>query len=119
MPNVTSNGITIEYDTFGDKSAPPILLIMGLGSQMILWAEEFCAALAGRGHFVVRFDNRDVGMSTKLDHLGMPDFAAAMMASAARQPFDGAPYLLTDMAGDAVSVLDALSIDKAHIVGAS
>ena len=119
MPNVEANGITIEYDTFGRPGDPPILLIMGLGAQMILWDEEFCNALAGHGHFVVRFDNRDVGMSTKLDHLGMPDFAAALAASAARQPFAGAPYLLADMADDAVGVLDALSIQKAHVVGAS
>lgn len=119
MPNVTSNGITIEYDTFGNASAPPILLIMGLGAQMILWDEEFCGQLAEHGYFVMRFDNRDVGMSTKLDHLGIPDFAAAMAAVAAREPFSGAPYLLADMAGDAISVLDALAIDKAHIVGAS
>jgi pimeloyl-ACP methyl ester carboxylesterase len=119
MPNVTSNGITIEYDSFGTPSASPLLLIMGLGAQMILWDEEFCGQLAERGHYVIRFDNRDVGKSSKLDHLGMPDFAAAMAASAARQPFAGAPYLLSDMAGDAISVLDALAIKKAHVVGAS
>lgn len=119
MPNVSANGITIEYDTFGRPGDPPLLLIMGLGAQMILWDEEFCGALAKRGYFVVRFDNRDVGMSTKLDHLGMPDFAAAMVAAAARQPFAGAPYLLSDMAHDAAGLLDALSIDKAHVVGAS
>lgn len=119
MPNVSANGITIEYDTFGRPGDPPMLLIMGLGAQMILWDEEFCGALADRGYFVVRFDNRDVGMSTKLDHLGMPDFAAAMAAAAARTPFDGAPYLLTDMANDAAGVLDALSIQAAHVVGAS
>src|SRR5262245_27409678 len=104
MSNITANGITIEYDTFGTRSAPPILLIMGLGAQMILWDEEFCAQLAERGHFVVRFDNRDVGMFTKLDALGMPNFAAAFAASAARQPYSDAPYLLSDMAADAAGL---------------
>jgi len=111
MPNLSANGIRIEYEEFGDRSRPPLLLIMGLGAQMILWPEEFCEQLAGRGHRVIRFDNRDVGKSTWFDDLGVPD---ALM----RQPV-AAPYLLRDMAADAVGVLDALGIDTAHIVGAS
>jgi pimeloyl-ACP methyl ester carboxylesterase len=118
MPNVTANGITIEYEEFGDHGGRPLLLIMGLGAQMILWHEEFCQQLAARGYRVIRFDNRDVGKSTWFDQLGMPDVAAAVGASLLRQPVQ-APYLLRDMAADAVGLLDALQIEKAHIVGAS
>jgi pimeloyl-ACP methyl ester carboxylesterase len=118
MPSIAANGITLEYDTFGAADAPPILLIMGLGAQMILWDEEFCTRLSERGYRVIRFDNRDVGRSTKLDALGLPDVAAAMMAAATRQPF-AAPYLLADMAADAAGLLDGLNIRSAHVVGAS
>lgn len=78
MPNVTANGIQIEYDTFGDNSSPALLLIMGGGSQMIYWEVEFCEVLAKKGHFVIRFDNRDVGLSTKFEKAGVPDMMAAM-----------------------------------------
>jgi pimeloyl-ACP methyl ester carboxylesterase len=113
-----ANGITIEYEEFGDSDAPPLLLIMGLGGQMILWHEDFCHQLAARGHRVIRFDNRDVGKSSWLDHLGTPNVAAVMGAVLARQRIS-APYLLRDMAADAAGLLDALRIEKAHIVGAS
>jgi pimeloyl-ACP methyl ester carboxylesterase len=118
MPNLTANGITIAYEEFGDHGGRPMLLIMGLGAQMILWPEEFCEQLAARGHRVIRFDNRDVGQSSWFDQLGIPDVAAALGAAMMRQPVS-APYLLRDMAADAVGVLDALRIDRAHIVGAS
>jgi pimeloyl-ACP methyl ester carboxylesterase len=118
MPRVKSNEIEIEYDEFGRRTDRPVLLIMGLGSQMILWREEFCEQLAARGHRVVRFDNRDVGKSTWFDHLGLPDVLAAVGATLARQPV-AAPYVLRDMAADAAGLLDALQIDQAHIVGAS
>lgn len=118
MPSVTANGIRIEYEEFGDRSGRPLLLIMGLGAQMILWPEEFCELLAARGHRVIRFDNRDVGKSTWFDQLGVPDVAAAVGAALMRQPVT-APYLLRDMAADAAGVLDALRIDSAHVVGAS
>jgi pimeloyl-ACP methyl ester carboxylesterase len=118
MPNVRANGIDIEYDEFGDRTARPVLLIMGLGAQMILWHEDFCTQLAARGHRVIRFDNRDVGKSSKLNHLGVPNVLLAMGAALARQPVS-APYRISDMAGDAVGLLGALDIDKAHIVGAS
>jgi pimeloyl-ACP methyl ester carboxylesterase len=85
---------------------------------MILWHEEFCQQLAGRGHRVIRFDNRDVGKSSWFDQLGVPDVTAAVGAALMRQPVK-APYLLRDMAADAVGLLDALHIDQAHIVGAS
>lgn len=114
MPNMTANGIQIEYDIFGERSSPAILLIMGLSAQMIGWEEEFCTQLAENGLFVIRFDNRDVGLSTKFEEAGIPDLMAAMRG----EDFQ-APYRLEDMADDAVGLLDALGIEKAHICGAS
>lgn len=114
MPNVTANGIQIEYDTFGASSSPALLLIMGGGSQMIYWEVEFCELLAKNGHFVIRFDNRDVGLSTKFETAGIPDIMAAMKG----EPVNTA-YTLEDMADDAVGLLNALGIEKAHICGAS
>ena len=113
-----ANGIELCYDTFGDAGAPPILLIMGLAAQMIAWDEEFCAGLASRGFRVIRFDNRDIGRSTWFDSAGMPDVAAAYAAAMQGQPV-AAPYLLSDMADDAIGLLDALGIESAHVVGAS
>ena len=118
MPHAHANGITIEYDTFGNPGDVPLLLIMGLGAQMILWDEEFCSTLAKRGHWVIRFDNRDIGLSTKLDDAGMPDVVAAVSAIVTRQPI-AAPYTLSDMAADTAGLLDALDIPTAHVVGAS
>lgn len=118
MPRARSNGIELEYDSFGRPGDPPLLLVMGLGAQMILWHEEFCEALAARGLHVVRFDNRDVGRSTWLDDAGMPDVMAAMVAAAQRQPVRSA-YRLSDMAADAAGLLDALDIETAHVAGAS
>ena len=116
MPQARANGIQLEYDTFGRASDAPLLLIMGLGAQMVLWDEEFCALLAGHGHYVVRFDNRDVGLSTKFDHAGVPDLASIMAPGADRK---SVPYTLDDMADDAAGLLAALRIDSAHVVGAS
>ena len=116
MPQARANGIQLEYDSFGRASDAPLLLIMGLGAQMVLWDEEFCEALAQRGHFVVRFDNRDVGLSTKFDHAGVPDMAKIMARGGDRT---SAPYTLDDMADDAAGLLDALRIESAHVVGAS
>ena len=118
MPRAAANGLQIEYQTFGEPDDPPLLLVMGLGAQMILWHEEFCAALAERGHYVVRFDNRDAGMSTKLDHAGFPDVLGALSAAAQGRRVD-APYRLCDMADDAAGLLDALDLESAHVVGAS
>jgi pimeloyl-ACP methyl ester carboxylesterase len=116
MPQLAANGITIEYDERG--SGDPLLLIMGLGAQMTRWPEGFCDRLAARGFRVIRFDNRDIGLSSKMDEAGLPDMAAILTAFAAgTQP--PAAYTLREMAEDAVGVLDALGIDKAHIVGAS
>ncbi len=97
---------------------PPILLIMGLNAQMLLWPDRFCEQLAARGHRVIRYDNRDVGLSTRLDHLGAPNIPAAVLRAQLGMPIR-APYSLTDMAGDAMAVLDAHGLDRACIVGAS
>jgi pimeloyl-ACP methyl ester carboxylesterase len=113
-----ANGIELCYDSFGDPQAPPLLLIMGLAAQMIAWDDEFCSLLAGRGYRVIRFDNRDIGLSTRFDAAGLPDVSAAFMAAMQGQPVT-APYLLRDMADDAVGLLDALDIGSAHVVGAS
>ena len=118
MPIARANGIDIEYEVFGTPRDPALLLIMGLGAQMILWDEAFCAQLAGRGHYVIRFDNRDVGGSTKFDDRGMPNVLSAMTAVLSGGTVD-APYTLSDMAADSVGLLDALGIDRAHVVGAS
>jgi len=108
------NEMDIVYDTFGEEISPPMVLIMGLGSQMILWDDEFCSQLAARGFRVIRFDNRDVGRSTKLSHLGIPDFRSLMKGEDVE-----IPYTLHDMAKDTIGLLDALHIDSAHVVGAS
>jgi pimeloyl-ACP methyl ester carboxylesterase len=118
MPKATANGIQLEYDTFGDAAASPLLLVMGLGAQMIAWDEEFCSLIADKGHHVIRFDNRDVGLSTRIESGGVPNIPAIMEARAKGEPVS-APYLLADMAADAAGLLDALGIAKAHIVGAS
>ena len=113
-----ANGIELTYDTFGDPDAPPLVLIMGLGAQMVAWDDEFCGALAARGFRVIRFDNRDVGLSTRLDQLGVPNVPLLMLAHLAGRPIS-APYTLSDMARDVVGLFDALGIDTAHVVGAS
>jgi len=115
---VSANGLTLCYETFGDPANPPMLLIMGMGAQMVGWDDEFCEALAARGFRVIRFDNRDAGKSTRFDHAGVPDVASAMTRAWLRMPVS-APYLLDDMASDVVGLLDALHIEKAHLVGAS
>ena len=110
--------LEICHQTFGRPSDPPLLLIAGLGAQMILWEDDFCAALAARDLWVVRFDNRDVGKSTQIDWKPSADAGAAV---AERKKGDriAAPYLLKDMAADAVGLMDALGIARAHFVGAS
>ncbi len=112
-----ANGLKLCYQTFGAQSDPAMLMIMGLGAQMILWDEEMCEALAARGYFVIRFDNRDVGKSSKID-IAPPDLVKALFALKPGEPFP-APYLLSDMAADAIGLLDALGVARAHIVGAS
>ena len=97
MPRAHANGIELEYESFGELRDPPLLLIMGLGSQMIVWPDELCRMLAAKGFRVIRYDNRDVGLSTK----------------------PAAGYTLDDMADDAAGLLDALDLPSAHVVGAS
>lgn len=118
MTSITANNITIEYDTFGKESDRPLLLIMGFGAQMTRWRPEFCELLADAGHYVIRFDNRDVGLSQKFGELGIPDMQKiAEEAAAGGNP--SVPYTLFDMADDAAGLMDALGIDTAHICGAS
>lgn len=112
------NGIQIAYDTFGDQGSPPLLLIMGLGGQMINWHEEFCAQLAAKGYWVIRFDNRDVGLSSKFDEAGVPNLGALTRAIERGHAVE-LPYTLHDMADDVVGLLDALQISSAHILGTS
>jgi len=108
------NGVEIAYETFGDPADETILLIMGLGVQMLGWDEEFCRTLAGRGYHVVRFDNRDVGHSTKVEGGPRPDIMAALAGD-----MSSASYTLEDMADDSVALLDELGVKAAHVVGAS
>lgn len=109
-----ANGMELAYEQFGDPSDPPMLLIMGLASQMLFWPDEFCQRLASAGFHVTRFDNRDVGRSTHFTEYGIPDFAAFLNG----QPLDP-PYLVEDMADDAAALLDALGLAPSHVVGAS
>ena len=113
MPRAHANGIELEWDEFGAADAPPLLLIMGLGAQMIAWDEDFCRLLAGRGLRVIRFDNRDVGLSTRIEGRG-PNVLAALMGDTS-----SAAYTLDAMADDAAGLLDALDIEAADVVGAS
>jgi pimeloyl-ACP methyl ester carboxylesterase len=118
MARANTNGIEIEYETFGAREAPPVVLVMGLGAQMIFWDDEFCQDLAARGHFVVRFDNRDCGLSTKFDKVGVPSVQQAFVDLAAGKAVS-APYSMEDMADDTVGLADALGIRAVHFVGAS
>jgi pimeloyl-ACP methyl ester carboxylesterase len=118
MPTARANGIDIAYETFGTSGNRPLILIMGIGSQMVTWPTAFCEKLAAAGHFVVRFDNRDVGLSSKLDDAGTPNIWEVVAAVQAGGPVD-VPYRLSDMAADTVGLMDALRIKKAHICGLS
>ncbi|OWK39165.1 alpha/beta fold hydrolase [Fimbriiglobus ruber] len=118
MPKAKANGIALEYDSFGAEDAEPVLLITGLGVQMTRWAVPFCEILAGLGYRVIRFDNRDAGLSTHFNDLPVPELATVALAVARGERPD-VPYTLYDMAADAVGLLDALGIERAHIVGRS
>jgi len=118
MPKAKANNIEIEYETFGNPTDKPLLLVTGLGGQMIVWDEEFIQLLENLGFYVIRFDNRDVGLSTKFEEAGTPNLMKEMMAFQAGEPIE-APYSLEDMADDAVGLLDFLHIEKAHICGRS
>jgi len=118
MPRTQANGIQIEYETFGNRANPALLLIAGNGAQLLFWETELCKMLEDAGFFVIRFDNRDAGLSTKFEEAGVPDFMAAIQAAMAGKTVE-APYSLNDMADDCIGLLDALGIEKAHICGAS
>jgi pimeloyl-ACP methyl ester carboxylesterase len=118
MPVASANSIKLFYDEVGDPSAPVILLIMGLGVQMIEWPETFCEGLAKRGFRVVRFDNRDIGLSTKFESAAPVDVPATFARVMSGQPIE-VPYLLNDMARDTIGLLDAISVQRAHLVGLS
>ncbi len=106
--------IEIAYETFGEPGDPPVLLVMGLATQMIGWPDDFCRGLAERGLYVVRFDNRDIGLSTHLDDAGAPDIMSVLGGDTS-----GVAYSLADLAADTVGLLDALGLDSVHLVGAS
>lgn len=112
--NVGPAGIEIAYQRFGDPAAPPMLMIMGVAAQMIHWPDALCHELAGYGLHLIRFDNRDAGRSTHLVDAPVPDLQAVLAGDLA-----SVSYTLSDMAADAVGLLDVLGIDSAHIVGAS
>lgn len=119
MPQaLVDNGITLEYDTFGSPSDPTLLLVMGFTAQMTAWEDPFCRMLADGGFHVVRFDNRDCGLSTKFDGQQV-DLGAILTAVFTGQPVPEVPYTLSDMAADAIGLLDHLGVESAHIMGAS
>ncbi|TFV92674.1 alpha/beta hydrolase [Oxalobacteraceae bacterium OM1] len=118
MPTIDVNGIRLCYDVQGDPRGEPILLIAGLGLQLISWPETFCRTLVEHGFRVIRFDNRDSGLSSKMSHLGRPNLGMAFFRSMFHFPLH-AGYALDDMAADAVGLLDVLGVERAHVVGAS
>eukprot|EP00906_Rhabdomonas_costata_P034648 RCo048731 len=124
MPLVTvrhdskvSHDISLFYDTFGNPSAEPLMLVMGLSSQMIMWRPAFCEKLAQAGFYVIRFDNRDVGLSVHLDHLGIPPLLWSYLRSFLHNT--SAPYTISDMAADVVALMDHLRLPSAHLMGIS
>ena len=118
MPQVQSNGITLEYERSGPADGAPLLLIHGVGAQLVRWPQSLCDALAAAGFHLIRFDNRDVGLSTHMDGANVPDLTA-MQGAVSRGETLNLPYTLTDMAADAAGLLDALDIAQAHILGVS
>jgi pimeloyl-ACP methyl ester carboxylesterase len=118
MTAVRTNAIDIEYEATGPRDGAPMVLIMGLGMQLTTWPDEFCHGLASRGFRVIRFDNRDAGLSTKMPSIGWLATTALLAGVTLRMPVRP-PYRLDDMGRDTVGLMDALGIDRAHIVGAS
>ena len=118
MPRAVANGIEIEYEVYGELEDPVVLLVNGLGSQLLSWDLDFVQGLVDRGFCAIRFDNRDVGLSTKIE-TGFDAGAAILAAFSGDTTEVDAPYHLLDMAADAVSVLDDLDIEAAHVVGVS
>lgn len=118
MARATANGIELEYERYGDPDGETVLFIMGLGAQLTRWPLSVVEALTERGYQVIRYDNRDVGLSHRFESAGPPDIPAILTARAAGQPSPAA-YLVEDMAADAAGLMEALEIERAHIVGAS
>ena len=118
MSRATANGIEIEHETFGNPSGRPLLLIIGLGGQLLQWDESLCRDIASRGHYVIRYDNRDAGLSSKIDQAGEPNFTEAL-GKIMRGDKSVAIYTMEDMADDAAGLLEALGIPAAHICGMS
>jgi pimeloyl-ACP methyl ester carboxylesterase len=118
MAKANANGIQIEYETFGDKSGRPLLLVIGFGLQMIHWSEEVVNQLVDEGHYVIVFDNRDTGLSSKIKEAGVPDIPGTMAALMSGEKIQ-VPYTYYDMGDDAVGLLETLGIEKAHICGMS
>lgn len=118
MPQITANGIALEYDVHGPETGEPLLLIMGFGAQMTQWSPQFIGELTSRGYRVIRHDNRDVGLTQKFEAAGVPDMQKVYGALMNGQKPE-VPYTLDDMAADSAGLLDALDIPRAHIVGAS
>ncbi len=118
MPHITANGLELFYEDNGDPQAEPILLVMGLGAQMTLWPDEFVEALVNHGYRVIRYDNRDIGLSQKMEGARAPNLPLQVIRKRIGFPAK-VPYTLKDMADDGAALLDALGIDKAHVVGAS
>lgn len=118
MPKISANGISIEYETWGDRTARPLVLVRGLGTQLIHWDERLLARFVDAGHFVVGFDNRDVGLSTHFHDAGLPDLGD-VMAAVASGAAPKVAYTLDDMAADVVGLMDAIDLDSAHIAGMS
>ena len=121
MHVATDNGMLIEYEVFGDPTDPAVLLVMGFGTQLLGWDADFCRLLAARGLYVIRYDNRDCGLSTKLDEhpVDLMEFITAVMSGDVDRALAMAPYSLRDMARDGMDLLRALGIDRAHVVGSS
>jgi len=115
---IDAGNLRFCYDSFGDAADPPLVLIMGLAAQLVLWDDDFCALLAAQGRYVVRFDNRDIGRSSYLDHLPTPNLTLGFLAQFLRRKYS-APYTLVDMARDTIAFIDALGLDKVDVVGAS
>jgi pimeloyl-ACP methyl ester carboxylesterase len=115
---VPVNGIDLAYHAFGRRTDPAYLLIMGLGTQMVAWDDAFCRQLMHRDYYVIRFDNRDVGLSGRLANAGVPDLAALDQGLATGHP-ERPPYTLDDMAADGIGLLQGLGIQRAHVAGVS
>ena len=118
MPNIAANGLSLHYESRGNETDPAILLIMGLGVQMILWPDALVDVLVQSGFRVVRFDNRDIGLSSHLDHLKVPNVAVESVKFMLHLPVK-APYFIDDMANDTAALIDALGLERPHVVGAS